>query len=142
MRLSRNDTKGDNMKSTCLTLATLLALSASLFAADVEPQAQGNATVTVGEDTATWPVWRCAKIVLAHQLPYDDILVDHHVKLIDYGDVIQMVLKLNDKNYVADIPATVDMHDVNHTGIATRINPANLTDDGEVEFTLTLQCNP
>lgn len=142
MRVTRNDIKGDNMKSTCLPLAALFVCSASLLAADVEPQAQGNATVTVGADSATWPVWRCAKVVLAHQLPDDDIRVDHHVKLIDFGNVIQMVLKLNDKNYLADIPASVDIHEVDYTGVATRINSANLTDAGEVEFTLKLRCNP
>ncbi|MFK7888341.1 MAG: hypothetical protein AB8G16_15885 [Gammaproteobacteria bacterium] len=118
-------------------------LSAACSAAEPEPQAQGNATITVGDDTATWPVWRCAKrLVLAHQLPHDDIRVDHHVKLIDYGDVIQLVLHLEEKNYVADIPATNDLHSLDYEGVATRINPVTFANDGEARFSLRVQCNP
>ncbi|MEL6870554.1 MAG: hypothetical protein AAFO81_12200 [Pseudomonadota bacterium] len=111
--------------------------------AEPVPQAQGKATVTVGDDTATWPIWRCAKrLVLAHQLPDDDIRVDHHVKLIDYGDVIQLVLHLENKNYVADIPATNILHDLDYEGVATKINKATFENDGEARFSLRLRCNP
>ena len=130
------------MRHATLILVLLFGAPVSLLAADVEPQAQGNASVTVGDDSATWPIWACKqRLVLAHLLPHDDILVDAHVKLIDYGDVIQMVLKLNGKNYVADIPATFAVHDLDYEGTATRINPVTLANDGEAQFTLTLQCN-
>ena len=81
-------------------------------------------------------------MVLAHQLPDDDIRFDAHVKLIDYDDVIQMVLKLNGKNYLADIPASVDLHDLDYEGTATRINPVTMANDGEARFSLKLRCNP
>ena len=130
------------MKYWTSIVCLLLILPADLLAGDIEPQAQGNATVTVGNDTATWPVWKCTRMVLAHQLPGDDIRIDAHVKLIDYDDVIQMVLKLNGKNYVADIPARFDVHDVDYEGTATRINPVTMANDGEERFSLTLRCNP
>lgn len=119
-----------------LMLLTLLTLGTGVAAADGAPQAQGTATVTVGNDTATWPVWRCARVVLAHTLPDDDILTDNHIKLIDYGDVIQMVLKLAGKNYLADIPASQDMHNVDYEGSATMLSAGTTT------FSLRLECNP
>lgn len=138
--------EGSLMKNyLCLSPLVLAALwlGLSSMAAEPEPQAQGSATITVGDDVATWPVWRCAKrLVLAHQLPHDDILVDHHVKLIDYGDVIQLVLKLEEKNYVADIPAARGIHNLDYEGVAKRINPTTFADDGEASFSLRVQCNP
>ncbi|MFK8051423.1 MAG: hypothetical protein AB8F65_00505 [Woeseiaceae bacterium] len=122
-----------------LSLVMLLLCPAS---ADDTPQAKGSATITVGDDTATWPVWRCARVVIAHALPDDSILEDPHLKLIDYGDVIQMVLKLKGKNYLADVPAGQTMSDIDYEGLATRINSADMTNMGEVRFSMRVECNP
>lgn len=135
--------QGNPMKR--LVVGTILAVLAALPTnADEAPQAQGTAQVSVGDETASWPVWRCARIVLAHELPDADIRQDPHLKLIDYGDVIQMVLRLGDTSYLADIPAEQSIHNVDYTGQAnaTRVSNDSITPAGVATVTVRLQCNP
>lgn len=113
----------------------------SVFADDIESQSKGTVTIAIDGHSATWPVWSCTKSIVAHESSEDSILEDPHIKLLDFTDVIQLVVKIGGNSYLADIPGKIDSHNVDYDGNATKIAPLSAS-SSTVDFSLQLKCEP
>ena len=129
------------MKYLTVVFFTYLTLSTNVFAEEQERTPLGSATITVGDETASWPVWNCGKVVLAHQNSDADIRVDPNLKLVDLDSVVGLVIIFNDLSYTADLAGTVDVHNLNYSGTAATFNAATSA-FGEADITVSLTCNP